>query len=61
MTDSGIVVVGIGDCGLARSPVKIKTFGLGSCVGITLYDRQEKIGGLVHAMLPSYKLRTDKG
>ncbi len=53
MTDSGIVVVGIGACALAKSPVKIKTFGLGSCVGITLYDRREKIGGLIHAMLPS--------
>jgi chemotaxis protein CheD len=53
VTDSGIVVVGIGACALAKSPVKIKTFGLGSCVGITLYDRQEKIGGLIHAMLPS--------
>ncbi len=53
MTDSGIFVVGIGACALARSPVKIKTFGLGSCVGITLYDRRERIGGLVHAMLPT--------
>lgn len=53
MTDSGIIVVGIGACALARSPVKIKTFGLGSCVSITLYDRKERIGGLVHAMLPS--------
>jgi chemotaxis protein CheD len=53
VTDSGIVVVGIGTCALAKSPVKIKTFGLGSCVGITLYDRREKIGGLIHAMLPS--------
>ncbi|HET8688023.1 MAG TPA: chemotaxis protein CheD, partial [Methanosarcina sp.] len=53
MTDSGIIVVGIGACALARSPVKIKTFGLGSCVGITLYDRRERIGGLVHTMLPT--------
>lgn len=53
MTDSGIVIVGVGTYALARSPVKIKTFGLGSCVSITLYDRREKIGGLVHAMLPS--------
>ncbi|MGB9941294.1 chemotaxis protein CheD [Methanosarcina sp.] len=53
MTDSGIIIVGIGACALARSPVKIKTFGLGSCVGITLYDKRERIGGLVHAMLPS--------
>jgi chemotaxis protein CheD len=53
LTDSGTIIVGIGDCALARSPVKIKTLGLGSCVGITLYDRREKIGGLVHATLPS--------
>lgn len=45
--------MGIGACALARSPVKIKTFRLGSCVVITLYDRQERIGGLVHTMLPS--------
>jgi chemotaxis protein CheD len=53
MTDSGIVVVGIGACAVARSPVKLKTFGLGSCVGIVLYDRRERIGGLVHTMLPT--------
>lgn len=55
MIDSGIVMVGIGDCAIARSPVKIKTSGLGSCLGITLYDRQEKIGGLLHTMLPNMK------
>ncbi|HII81525.1 MAG TPA: chemotaxis protein CheD [Methanosarcina sp.] len=55
MADSGIVMVGIGDCAIARSPVKIKTSGLGSCLGITIYDRQEKIGGLLHTMLPNIK------
>ena len=55
ITNSGIIIVSIGECALARSPVKIKTSGLGSCVGITLYDRQEKIGGLIHAVLPSIK------
>ncbi|MDQ1276115.1 MAG: chemotaxis protein CheD [Euryarchaeota archaeon] len=55
MADLGIIMVGIGDCAIARSPVKIKTSGLGSCLGITLYDRQEKIGGLLHTMLPNIK------
>jgi len=55
LADSGIVMVGIGDCAIARSPVKIKTSGLGSCVGLTLYDRKEKIGGLLHTMLPNIK------
>ncbi|MFI5384302.1 MAG: chemotaxis protein CheD, partial [Methanosarcina thermophila] len=52
MTDSGIIIVGIGACALARSPMKIKT-SVGSCVGVTIYDKQERRGGLLHAMLPS--------
>jgi len=55
LADSGIVIVGIGDCAITRSPVKIKTSGLGSCVGVTIYDRHEKIGGLLHTMLPNRK------
>lgn len=27
--------------------------GLGSCVGVALYDADSKVGGLVHVMLPS--------
>jgi chemotaxis protein CheD len=53
MTDSDLIVVGIGAYALSKSPVKIKTSGLGSCVSITLYDRRERVGGLVHTMLPS--------
>ncbi|MPM53196.1 Chemoreceptor glutamine deamidase CheD [bioreactor metagenome] len=60
MADLGIIMVGIGDCAIARSPVKIKTSGLGSCLGITLYDREEKIGGLLHTMLPNIKDRRIK-
>lgn len=57
MVNSDIITVGgIGDCAIARSPMKIKTSGLGSCLGITLYDRQKKIGGgLLHTMLPNIK------
>lgn len=61
MTDSDILMVGIGDCAIARSPVKIKTSGLGSCLGITLYDRQKKIGGLLHTMLPNIQDAKIKG
>ena len=53
MTDSGLIVVGIGAYALSKSPVKIKISGLGSCVSITLYDRWKRVGGLVHTMLPS--------
>ncbi len=55
MPDSSLIIVRIGDFAVARSPVRIKTSGLGSCVGITIYDRKEQVGGLVHAMLPSSK------
>lgn len=33
----------------------ISTLGLGSCLGITAYDPQLGIGGLLHAMLPDSK------
>ena len=32
------------------------TLGLGSCVGIALYDEQVKVAGLSHIMLPSSKM-----
>lgn len=33
---------------------------LGSCVGLSLYDRHLKIGGLAHIVLPSSKGKTDR-
>ena len=47
--------VGIADLNLAWPPDKIITVGLGSCVGIALYDQYKKIGGLAHIMLPDSK------
>lgn len=46
------VKVGIGDLNLVSSPIKIMTIGLGSCVGISLFDKRKKIVGLSHIMLP---------
>ena len=51
----GIIVVGMADLKVAKSPDILTTLGLGSCVGITLYDKLKKIGGLAHVMLPTYK------
>ena len=36
------------------------TYSLGSCVGVSLYDPIEKIGGLIHCMLPLSKVDRDK-
>ena len=44
--------VGIADLNLAYAPNRLITVGLGSCVGIALYDTERKIGGLAHIMLP---------
>ena len=51
----GVIVVGMADLKVARHPDILTTLGLGSCVGITLYDAAKKIGGLAHVMLPTYK------
>ena len=51
----GMIVVGMADLKVAKNPDILTTLGLGSCVGITLYDRIKKIGGLAHVMLPTYK------
>jgi len=50
-----VIVVGMADLKVAKHPDKLTTLGLGSCVGITLFDRSKKIGGLAHCMLPTYK------
>ena len=34
----------------------LKTVGLGSCVGLTLYDEESKVAGMVHIMLPSSEI-----
>ncbi|MBC8590337.1 chemotaxis protein CheD [Wansuia hejianensis] len=44
--------VGISDYKVSQAPDKLITLGLGSCVGIAIYDEKTKIGGLSHIMLP---------
>ncbi len=46
------IKVGIADLNVAYSPDKLITVGLGSCVGIAIYDKISGIGGLAHIMLP---------
>jgi chemotaxis protein CheD len=45
--------VGMADLNTGSSPDRLKTLGLGSCVGVTLYDPLTKTGGMAHVMLPS--------
>lgn len=50
-----MVKVGMADLKIASAPKVLTTLGLGSCVGIVIYDSFLKIGGLAHIMLPSSK------
>ena len=48
-----MIKVGMADLNIAKVPNKLTTLGLGSCVGVVLYDKKIKLGGLAHIMLPS--------
>ncbi len=54
------LVVGIAEYKVTHSPKKLMAYGLGSCVGVILYDLRAKVGGLAHIMLPSSRLYTQK-
>ncbi|SFK27308.1 chemotaxis protein CheD [Halobacillus dabanensis] len=56
-----VIRVGIGDMNIASSPDTIRTSGLGSCVGIILYDDVKKTAGLAHIMLPDSTLAKKQG
>jgi chemotaxis protein CheD len=50
-----MIVVGMADLRTCKSPGILTTLGLGSCIGIALYDPQAKVAGLAHIMLPDSK------
>ncbi len=47
-----LIKVGMADYKVSREPASLISYGLGSCVGIALFDPVTKIGGLAHIMLP---------
>lgn len=51
-----IVKVGIADLNIVKTPNRIRTSGLGSCVGLILFDKINEIAGLAHIMLPDSSL-----
>ncbi len=50
-----MIRVGIADIKLCKTPDKITTVGLGSCIGIVLYSTGHDVCGMAHIMLPSSK------
>ncbi len=57
---AAIVKVGIADLNTVCEPDIIRTLGLGSCVGVVIYDSQRKIAGLSHVLLPDSNLAKQK-
>jgi len=51
-----VIKVGIADMNIVKTPDSIRTSGLGSCVGVVLYEESMKIAGLIHIMLPDSSL-----
>lgn len=55
------VTVGVGDLAVSnKDGDEIITFSLGSCVGVAIWDRAVKVGGLLHIMLPESKLNLQR-
>jgi chemotaxis protein CheD len=53
MIQDNLIKVGMADLQVTQSTGVLKTTGLGSCVGLTLYDAKVKVAGMAHVMLPS--------
>ena len=51
---SNVQVVPIGEMAVSGSPADVLVaYGLGSCVAVCLYDPVAKVGGMLHALLPT--------
>jgi len=46
---------GIGEMRVAHNPHQLIIMGLGSCIGLALYDSHARVGGIAHIMLPDGK------
>ncbi|MEA1911990.1 MAG: chemotaxis protein CheD [Spirochaetota bacterium] len=53
--------IGIGHMKATKTPGdEIKTYALGSCVAVILYDKKTKIAGMIHIALPDSAVNTEK-
>ena len=47
------IVLGMADLMVVPAPIKLITLGLGSCIGLVVYDSFAKVAGMAHIMLPN--------
>ncbi|WP_455684571.1 chemotaxis protein CheD [Thomasclavelia sp.] len=52
MNSSNIITVGIAEAKIIFGEDILVTYALGSCVGVCLYEVENKIAGMVHILLP---------
>lgn len=46
------IEIKVGEIAVGDKGMRISTLGIGSCMVVCLFDKQKKVGGLIHAMLP---------
>ncbi|MBI3206326.1 MAG: chemotaxis protein CheD [Myxococcales bacterium] len=54
------LVVGIGDLAVGTGSGALVTYALGSCLGITVYDPEARVGALLHVMMPASNISPEK-
>lgn len=60
MNSDFTIKVGMADLNIASNGQILKTTGLGSCVGITLFDPKIHVAGMAHIMLPSSSIAREE-
>ncbi|MDF2962595.1 MAG: chemotaxis protein CheD [Paenibacillus sp.] len=56
MIQDNYIKVGMADLNVTHLTGVLKTTGLGSCVGLTLYDPKALVAGMAHVMLPDSEI-----
>lgn len=60
-TREAIRVAGIGEMVVTNDISQILvTYSLGSCIGVSVFDPEANVGGLIHCMLPNSKIEPEK-
>ena len=55
------IIVGVSDMKVSKEPDSVLvTYSLGSCVGVSIWDRVAHVGGMLHFMLPESSLDPEK-
>lgn len=57
----GRIVVGIGEFAVSQDPgAEIVTHALGSCIAVCIWDPAQRVGGLLHFLLPDSKINPER-